>query len=463
MNSVEIWIGIPSIAAVIAWFLRKRQKINISLATGVCLILALLALFLPVGTTIRTLFLSYEIAPALVVLGRRLILENSDRTILFLIFSLAAFWFFGSFAARPNLYLPPLGLALTTMLVASLAVEPFLYAALIIEMAVLVSVPLIVPPGERFGRGILRFVIFQTLALPLILFAGYSATAVSGDPTNNRLLLQAVLLLSLGFGLWMAAFPFYTWIPLLASEGHPYVVGFLLSMLSMVFTLLGLDFLNEFAWLREFTGIYHGMRILGTLMVLTGGVWAVFQQDLGRLFGYAIILENGFTLLSIGTAKHTGLEILMVNLLPRLVASALWSLSLALLWQSGGRKISDLQGGLTQSPIITIGLLVSIFSLGGMPLLASFPLRLHLLEILSTLSLPTSVWVGIGSLGLLIAGLRALIAATQESETSGTIETSWLPKILVILGILMLLLIGIFPQLWSPLMINLLNSYPRLW
>ena len=462
MNSVEIWIGIPLATSVIAWFLRKRRSITIPLVTGVCLLMALLALILPIGSVIRTLYLSYEVSPTIMILGRSLTLENSDRTILFLIYTFGALWFFGSYAARPNNYLPPVGMAITTLLVASLAVEPFLYAALIIEMTILISIPLIVPSKERFGRGVLRYIIFQTLALPLILFAGYSATAVTADPTNNRLLLQAVLLLSLGFALWMAAFPFYSWIPLLASEGHPYVVGFLLSMLPMVFTLLGLDFLNEFAWLREFAGIYPAMRMIGTLMVLTGGVWAAFQQDLGRLFGYAIIVENGFSLLSIGLANSTGLEILAVNFMPRLVAAALWSLSLALLWQYGRKNISDLNGSLQRSPVVTIGLLVSMFSIGGAPLLGSYPLRLHLLEMLSTLSLSTSIWIGIGFSGLLIAGLRTLGSASHTIRLPEKEVISWLPKVLIILGILWLFVIGIFPQLTSPFMINLLNSYPRL-
>ena len=93
------------------------------------------------------------------------------------------------------------------LLVAALAVEPFLFSALLIEMAVLVSVPLLSPPGHPVGKGVLRYLIFQTLAMPFILFAGWVFGGVEINPADTQLLVQSVVLMGFGFAFWLAVFP----------------------------------------------------------------------------------------------------------------------------------------------------------------------------------------------------------------------------------------------------------------
>ena len=70
-------------------------------------------------------------------------------------------------AARPD------GIMITALLVASLAVEPFLYAALFIEMAILLAIPMLTTIYHPPSKGVCRFLIYQTLAMPFILLAGW--------------------------------------------------------------------------------------------------------------------------------------------------------------------------------------------------------------------------------------------------------------------------------------------------
>ena len=104
---------------------------------------------------------------------------------------------------------------------AARAVEPFLFGAVRVEIAVLVSIPMLVPPGTRPGRGVLRYLIFQTLALPVILLAGWAFNIVQIYPENQAALARASIFLGLGFAFWLGVFPFYTWIPMLSEESHP--------------------------------------------------------------------------------------------------------------------------------------------------------------------------------------------------------------------------------------------------
>ena len=165
----------------------------------------------------------------------------------------------------------PLGLAICGLLVAAVAVQPFLYAALLIEMAVLVSVPLLKKPGAQISQGVLRYLIFQTLALPFILLAGWLIGGSEANPSDQVFLNRTVILLAMGFSFWLAIFPFYSWVPLLAEEAHPYEAGFIMMLLPTITLFLSLDFLDNYAWLREYPLLFPALQLSGVIMIATGG------------------------------------------------------------------------------------------------------------------------------------------------------------------------------------------------
>ena len=43
------------------------------------------------------------------------------------------------------------------------------------------------------------------------------------------------------------------------------------------------------------------------LMVFVGGVWAAFENHLGRMMGYAAVMEIGLSLMAIGLGNAAGL------------------------------------------------------------------------------------------------------------------------------------------------------------
>ena len=331
MSAPLIWIFIPVVAAIGFWFLKQQRKLTLILGAGLCLLLVLLTFVfrLDVPNNLGPAF--FQVSSTLSILGRRFVLGPNRMPFLRLIYGFLGTWFLGGWISKPHGYFVSLGLAMTALLVAAIAVEPFLYAALLIEMAVLITVPLFVSPGSTISQGVLRYVIFQTLAMPFILYAGWAAAGTEANPANERFLLQAVLLLSLGFSFWLAVFPFYTWVPKLAGETDPYVFGFVITALSLVILLLGLDFLNGFVWLWDFPRLPGALRLVGALMVATGGIWAVFEQDLKRIFAYAVIVENGFSLLALGLHNSIGLEITILMFLPHLVVNVVWVLGLSAL------------------------------------------------------------------------------------------------------------------------------------
>jgi NADH-quinone oxidoreductase subunit N len=462
VNAPLVWIGFPLIVSIFLWFLRGQRWLIWGLSTSICAILALLAWLLPTSPVVSLGPLDITIDPNWIIFGRRFVLNEGDRLVVAMIFGFGAWWFLGMAVANERRYFPALGMMIMALLVSALAVEPFLFAALLVEMAVLVSIPILAPPGRIAGQGVLRYLIFQTLAVPFILFAGWASGVVEANPASEEYLRMAVILLGLGMAFWLAVFPFYTWVPLLAQESPPYMTGFVLILFPIVAFLLALKFFDSFSWLREFTTLVPILRLIGTLMVVTGGIWAVFQDDLRRILGYALIIENGFGILSLSLAGYGGYNLLAASILPRILGLGVFALALEVISQDRRTAEYGLHGMAHQLPFACGAVIMAGFSLAGLPLLASFPARTSIFSGLAQVSPPQAVWVVIGSSAFLVSILRATTALVSSSESSWHIGETRSQVIFLSLGMFVLVMIGIFPQQLSSGFIIILQAFSHL-
>jgi NADH-quinone oxidoreductase subunit N len=250
---------------------------------------------------------------------------------------------------------------------------------------------------------------------------------------------------------------------LLVGEAHPFIAGFVLSMLSTVALLNLVNFLDGFSWLRTYPLVPQALRLLGIVMVATGGFWAAFQQDLSRLFGYSVIMESGFALIGLSLGTQAGLETFAFLFMPRTVAFAIWGLSLSIFKQKGlPLTFNGVQGAMRRLPFNSFVLSAAILTLGGLPVLALFPARQVLLEGLAKQSISQAFWVLAGSLAFLVSGFRTLVILAQSNQSGWKIEESWFQILLLVGGILILIIIGLFPTWFSPTMLNLLQSFQNL-
>ena len=221
MNAPFLWIVFPlALSAVL--LLLMRWEIAVFLAgTIAAAILAGLAWFLPLEQQFSFGPLAFEFSDTWSILGRNFVLGAAQRPALVVIYLAVAFWFAAGPIARANRNFVPLGLAITALLTATIAVEPFLYAALLIETAVLVSIPMLVPIPQHAGRGVLRYLTYLTLGMPFILFAGWMLTDVDTGSGVPQLAVRSAILLGLGFSFLLGVVPFHTWIPMLWRRATP--------------------------------------------------------------------------------------------------------------------------------------------------------------------------------------------------------------------------------------------------
>jgi NADH-quinone oxidoreductase subunit N len=455
MSAPILWIVLPAIAAVLLLLLLRDERATAIIGSIVSAVLALTAWLLSIDTAYTISTFSFKISPSLDILGRQLTLTAADQPLLTLIYGAAFVWFAGSAVIDLSRRLVPLGLMITSVLVASLAVEPFLYAALLIEMAVLIAVPMLITPGQAPGRGVMRFIIFQTIAMPFILFSGWLLAGIEANPGNLALVLYASILLGLGFAFLLAIFPFYTRYSLLVEEMPPYIAGFIMWTFPTAALLFLTTFLERYAWIRTSPVLPSILAYTGILMVVTGGLLAAFQHNLGRIMAFGIVVETGFSLLALSLNSLVGVSLFFALFLPRLISLTGWAFALTILQKnSPSLKYSNVKGMGRVYPFASIGVGLANLSVVGLPILAGFPIRQALVEAFIHQSATLTAWIFIGSLGLAISAARSLAVLSMAPDgTHWERKETGQQQVFFAIGWTLLFLLALFPQ-WVVLIVD---------
>ncbi len=464
MSSPLIWVVIPSLASIGLFLIMRFRKWTYISGIGLSIILTFAAKFVPIESVVDIGLFEYKISGTLNVLGRQLILNQDRQAILIMVFAIISFWLIGAFSTSAPSIIVPISLLACSFLVGSVAVDPFLYAAIFIEIAVLITIPLLTNNAKMVNKGIIRFLTFQTIGMVFLLFTGWLLGGQESAPASREAAIRSLIFLGLGFAFVLAIFPFYSWIPMLAEHEDSYSVGFILILYPTLILLFGITFLEKYSWLRNSIELKEGLQIMGTLMVISGGVWSAFQKHLGRMFGYAVIVENGLSLIAIGTMTVNGFQIFASLFLPRILSFGVWTICLSLIQKKyGSLELNKMLGIGKSETIIIIGILAAQFSIGGLPLLAGFPLRVAILEEIVLQSVVIAWAIVVGIAGIWAAGLYSLsIFLRSETGWKNFFTSNSIVNILLSIGVVTLIVMGIFPQLYSSSISKLLLSYSHL-
>lgn len=457
MSTPLVWIAFPILVGIVMIFLGHWKKGVVIAGTIVSIGLVLAARFVPIDEIIILGPWSFSLAGRVSLGGLEFVLLEADRSLLVTLYSATAFMLAGSWAARTQRLFVPLGLIVIATLIAGLSVEPINYGALFFPLSILLCVLILAPPGSEIDKGLLRFLVFQIIGLAFILLSGWALSDSGNILDDPDALIRAIVILGIGFVSVFAIFPLYTWVIMIAEGSHPYTAVFVFSMVFGSYTLYFLSFLGQNQWLLEATSILAIIRFAGVLMVATGGAWAAFQRNLGRLLGYAVVIEVGLSLITIGIPNG---DLHYAMLVPRILALSVWGLGLSMLQPHAENfQFRSVQGIARQFPVASSAVLLAHFSLAGLPLLAGFPVLSSLWVQLAAISVPNVVWCFLGSVGLMVGGFRSLSVMVMGPEVLPVGEREGLIQwIFLMIGIFGLFLFGFFPQWIYPLFSDLVGS-----
>jgi formate hydrogenlyase subunit 3/multisubunit Na+/H+ antiporter MnhD subunit len=228
-----------------------------------------------------------------------------------------------------------------------------------------------------------------------------------------------------------------------------------------------LNFLDRYTFLRTSQSLFEALRIVGVLMIVFGGLWTAYQENIKRAFGFSTLTETGFMLLAMGLRDQGGLNLLLMLYPARAIGFWLWGYALSLIeTRADSLTFDGLRGFSHRYPIISTGLLISQLSVAGLPLFASFPIKIALLSAGFSSGVLLGSWIFIGNLGLFFFTIRLLLTLVAPDEGHGlkkweVIEKSriYLPILLIAVAIIF---IGLFPNLALTDITTTLTAFSQL-
>jgi len=188
------------------------------------------------------------------------------------------------------------------------------------------------------------------------------ALAAAGDQP----LAQIGLLLTLcGFFFKLAVFPFHIWAPDTYQAAAHQVTAYLAtaSKVGAIAILIRMATASGGS-----TYLVHVLVGLAVLSMTVGNLAAIAQKDLKRLFAYSSIAQAGYVLIGILSLTPQGYAASVFYSLALLVMKFICFLVLIMVASDGADiDVAQLAGLHRRSPLLAMALMLSVFSLAGIP------------------------------------------------------------------------------------------------
>ena len=453
-------LGLPLLAAVLVYLLRRWALAAAGLAAAVAGGLALITWHWPPQATVHFLGRTVVMGQPVTFLGQHLTLTPAARPLLTFTCSLAAACFLYAWRISQGRSFFPFGLVLLSLVNAAAVTQPLTRAPLVLAFAAALAVYIIQAGRPGSTRGALRWLIFAVMAFPFFLVAAWYLSQAPLNPDDLAPFAAAARLLAYGFLFLLMAMPLHGAVPALTAEAPPLVSAFLLLSHNAVVIFLLNGFLRAYPWLADYHDVSRWLLWMGLITAGWSGLLAAGQRSFGRLWGYASLFDFGCLLAALGLGGPLGLPLAASLFIARSVALLLGAMGLATLrHRAGGDTFQRSSGTATRLPWSVAGLLAGGLGLAGLPLTAGFPGHWELLQLLGQQMPRAAIILLLGAAGVIVGylrGLRALLGPLHDPEVE---REPRLASGLVAVLLLVSLLLSLRPQLLAELVSTITTAF----
>jgi len=195
---------------------------------------------------------------------------------------------------------------------------------------------------------------------------------VAGQFAGNKIFLLGVLLVLVGLGFKIAAFPFQIWAPDVYQGAPTPTTAFLAVGSKAAGMVLLLRVL--FSAVPDIIAHWANLLIvISGITILYGNLCALPQQNLKRLLGYSSIAHAGYLLLGVAALSASGQAAVLYYLGGYLfTVLGAFTVICLVMRHLENEDISTLAGLHQRSPVLAVTLTLAMVSLAGIPPLAGF-------------------------------------------------------------------------------------------
>lgn len=260
-------------------------------------------------------------------------------------------------------------------------------------------------------------------------------------------LYAGVLLILVGLSFKVSLAPFHAWAPDVYSGAPTPVTAF---MATIVKTAAFAAFFRLMAY--SLTGVndtwMNVLMVLSALSLIIGNVTAVYQNNVKRMLAWSGISHAGFMVMAIIAMNISSVSALFYYATAYSIASLV---AFTALIATGFESFDQFNGLSKKSPLLAFALTVGMLSLAGIPPVAGFFAKYDILASLLQQRMPWHVFLAvIGILGSLVGVYYyfRLIINMYFREASGEgVSLSTPHRMILVLGVVLLILLGVYPDL----------------
>ena len=305
----------------------------------------------------------------------------------------------------------------------------------------------------------LKYFVLSALSSGLLLYGcsliyGFSGSTnfdVIGDTmsASHYGLTFGIVFILVGLAFKISAVPFHMWAPDV-YEGSPTVVTLFFAIVPKV---AALTVFIRFLYIPFVNMIEQWQPILIFLSIASmifGAIAAIGQNNIKRLIAYSSIGHMGYALAGLSTGSNEGIQGSIVYITIYLFMNLAFFCCLLMLKRNDEyfETVDDLSGLSKNHPILSLSLLVILFSLAGIPPLAGFFAKFYVFKAVIEQSMYFLAIVGL--LSTVIAAFYYLkiikvIYFDEEKESYDNDHNIWL-KMSLTFSTLLILLYFIFPS-----------------
>ena len=305
----------------------------------------------------------------------------------------------------------------------------------------------------------LKYFVLSALSSGLLLYGcsliyGFSGSTnfdiiASQLNSNEYVLTFGIVFILVGLAFKISAVPFHMWAPDV-YEGSPTSVTLFFTMVPKI---AALTVFIRFLYVPFLNLIDQWQMIIIFLSIasmLFGAIAAIGQTNIKRLIAYSSIGHIGYTLAGLATGSNEGIQSSIIYISIYVIMNlALFSCLLMLKRNNQYYEdIDDLSGLSKNHPLLSLSLLVILFSLAGIPPLAGFFAKFYIFKTVIEQSMYFLAIVGL--LSTVIAAFYYLriikiIYFDKEKESYDSDHSPWL-KFSLTFSTILILLYFIFPS-----------------
>jgi len=305
----------------------------------------------------------------------------------------------------------------------------------------------------------LKYFVLSALSSGLLLYGcsliyGFSGSTNFNIISNqlnseNYVLTFGIVFVLVGLAFKISAVPFHMWAPDV-YEGSPTTVTLFFTMVPKI---AALTVFIRFLYVPFLNLIDQWQMIIVFLSIasmLFGAVAAIGQTNIKRLIAYSSIGHIGYTLAGLATGSNEGIQSSIVYITIYVIMNLAFFSCLLMLKRNDQyyEDIDDLSGLSKNHPLLSLSMLVILFSLAGIPPLAGFFAKFYIFTAVIEQSMYFLAIVGL--LSTVVAAFYYLriikiIYFDKEKDKYDSDHSLWL-KFSLTFSTILILLYFIFPS-----------------